>query len=181
MVRIGYLLITAAFLGGSYLSVLHPLEVSWMPFVVAVLAGFGGVALVRVGSHQEARATDLVESNVAAIERSLTNIVEKVGALNAKKGEIHTYDMHKRLDAELIDDLNAFVEARETISHVYGLQAYADVMSTYAAGERYLNRVWSASADGYIDEVNAYMERALEQFQTTRATMMALHEGGPTG
>jgi hypothetical protein len=27
-----------------------------------------------------------------------------------------------------------------------------------------LNRVWSASADGYIDEVNAYIEKARVQF-----------------
>jgi len=38
------------------------------------------------------------------------------------------------------------------------------VMSSFAAGERYLNRVWSASADGYIDEVNAYLDKAREQF-----------------
>jgi len=38
------------------------------------------------------------------------------------------------------------------------------VMSCFAAGERYLNRVWSASADGYIDEVNDYLDKAKEQF-----------------
>jgi len=38
------------------------------------------------------------------------------------------------------------------------------VMSMFAAGERYLNRVWSASADGYIDEVNTYLEKARGQF-----------------
>jgi hypothetical protein len=37
-------------------------------------------------------------------------------------------------------------------------------MSSFAAGERYLNRVWSASADGYIDEVSAYIDKAREQF-----------------
>ena len=37
-------------------------------------------------------------------------------------------------------------------------------MTRFAAGERYLNRVWSASADGYIDEVNEYLEKAKDQF-----------------
>ena len=37
--------------------------------------------------------------------------------------------------------------------HVFGMQNYADVMSNFAAGERYINRVWSASTDGYVDEV----------------------------
>jgi hypothetical protein len=69
-----------------------------------------------------------------------------------------------RIDELFLEDFAMFVDARESIAHRYGLSAYADVMSCFAAGERYLNRVWSASADGYIDEVNAYLDRALEQF-----------------
>jgi hypothetical protein len=45
------------------------------------------------------------------------------------------------------------------------LQNYADVMSAFAAGERYINRVWSASTDGYVDEVRSYLERATQQFR----------------
>jgi hypothetical protein len=48
--------------------------------------------------------------------------------------------------------------------HVFGMQNYADVMSNFAAGERYINRVWSASTDGYADEVILYLERARDQF-----------------
>ena len=44
------------------------------------------------------------------------------------------------------------------------LIAYGEVMTDFAAAERYLNRVWSASADGYIDEVNEYLEKASNQF-----------------
>ncbi len=65
------------------------------------------------------------------------------------------------------DDLNTFIEARESIAHSYGLAAYADVMNCFTAGERYLNRVWSASADGYIDEINDYLEKACDQFATS--------------
>ena len=72
--------------------------------------------------------------------------------------------MRHRIDELFIDDIDKFVDARESIAHRYGLAAYGEVMSTFAAGERYLNRVWSASADGYIDEVNAYLEKAREQF-----------------
>ena len=49
--------------------------------------------------------------------------------------------------------------------HVFGMQNYADVMSNFAAGERYINRVWSASTDGYVDEVNLYLDKALSQFR----------------
>jgi hypothetical protein len=72
--------------------------------------------------------------------------------------------MRHRIDELFIDDIDKFVDARESIAHRYGLAAYGEVMGSFAAGERYLNRVWSASADGYIDEVNAYLEKTREQF-----------------
>jgi hypothetical protein len=95
-------------------------------------------------------------------------LVANVSYLCDEKETIDTYDMHKKLDELLIDDLNAFVEARETIAHIYGLQVYAEIMNHFAAGERYLNRVWTASADGYIDEVNEYIEKARKQFDTAK-------------
>jgi len=75
--------------------------------------------------------------------------------------------------------LNTFVEARESIAHTHSLNAYADVMSSFAAGERYLNRVWSASTDGYIDEVNAYLDKAQEQFVESLAKIRNLAVKGP--
>ena len=38
----------------------------------------------------------------------------------------------------------------------------------FAAAERYLNRVWSASTDGYIDEAHTYLGRSREQFDEAR-------------
>jgi hypothetical protein len=97
-----------------------------------------------------------------------------VTKLDAEKEQIDTYDMRHRIDDSLPMDLETFVEARESIAHVHGLQAYADVMSSFAAGERYLNRVWSASADGYVDEVNEYIGRAREQFEESLGILRRL-------
>jgi hypothetical protein len=54
-------------------------------------------------------------------------------------------------------------------------------MSHFAGGERYLNRVWSASADGYIDEVNAYLTKAHEQFDIALARMADLRDQTSNG
>ena len=62
----------------------------------------------------------------------------------------------------------------ECIAHSYGLAAYADVMSCFAAGERYLNRAWCASADGYIDEIHQYIDKAREQFASSLDKVLAL-------
>ena len=63
----------------------------------------------------------------------------------------------------------------------FGLQGYADVMSELAAGERYVNRVWSASTDGYIDEVLTFLERAREQFHSARERLTVLQGGAGPG
>jgi hypothetical protein len=75
------------------------------------------------------------------------------------------YEARFEIDRLLREDLNNFANARESMHHVFGLQNYADVMSAFAAGERYVNRVWSASTDGYVDEVRTYLKRATEQLR----------------
>lgn len=174
MKNIGLACITVGFLLCAYLAVLDELDVGWTAFLPSLLLGFVGVALVHIGSRKEAFAEERVSTNISILEQSLASVVEKVGRLNAEKGSIFTYDMAGRIDALLLDDLNAFVDARETISHIYGLTAYASVMSHYAGGERYLNRVWSASVDGYIDEVNTYLEKAYEQFSEAQYVLRSL-------
>ena len=49
-------------------------------------------------------------------------------------------------------------------------------MSSFAAGERYLNRVWSASTDGYFEEVTTYLSRAYSQFIEVRQKLDEVHE-----
>jgi hypothetical protein len=168
MNKIGLLLISVSFLIGAYLTALDTKEVNWLLFVPSLLVGFVGVALVHYGNKQAAQDEKKVTQNMSLIVKSLANLVTNVSYLCDEKENIDTYDMHKKLDDLLIDDLNDFVEARETIAHLYGLQVYAEVMNHFAAGERYLNRVWAASADGYIDEVNDYIEKAREQFVTAK-------------
>ncbi len=46
-----------------------------------------------------------------------------------------------------------------------GMQRYADIMSPFANGERLLNRAWSASADGYVDEVRSCIAGARAELQ----------------
>ena len=71
-------------------------------------------------------------------------------------------------------DEQLFADFRKSIARKYSLQAYSEVMSHFAAAERYLNRVWSASVDGYIDEVRDYTARAGEQFEETARILKTL-------
>jgi len=48
------------------------------------------------------------------------------------------------------------------------MQNYANIMSPFAIGERLLNRAWSASADGYVDEVKDCIRRARVEMQRAK-------------
>ncbi len=61
--------------------------------------------------------------------------------------------------------------------HLFGLQAYADIMSSFAAGERYINRVWSASADGYDEEAATYLQKAERQFADAQRQLQEATQG----
>ncbi len=168
MKNTGLALISLAFIAGAYISVLDSREVMWGYFFATFVAGVAGVVMSRVATKKAATSEEALTANMGAVRTNLSKIVEIVRGLDNEKNSIPTYDMRLEIDRRGIDAINAFVESREAISHVYGLQAYADVMSHYAGGERFLNRVWSASADGYVDEVNTYLGRALEQFEIAR-------------
>ncbi len=167
MKKLGYLMITLGFLAGALTAVVDKEQIRWDHFALAFILGAIGVALVRISDRRESRHEGKLASNMQSVETSLGRIVKNMTDLNAEKASINTYDVRHRIDELFTDDLNTFVEARESIAHTHSLNAYADVMSSFAAGERYLNRVWSASVDGYIDEVNAYLDKAREQFVDT--------------
>lgn len=174
MKKLGYLLIVAGFLAGALVSVLDDVSVDWTRFSAAMLIGVAGIVLVRIGSQRLARAEGTMSANLQAIDASLDSIVLAMQTLNAEKEQIDVYDVHGRIDELVPDHLTRFVEARSSIANAFGLQGYADVMSHFAAGERYLNRVWSASADGYVDEVREYLERAEAQFIEARDLLRRL-------
>ena len=164
MKKVGYILITVGFLAGALISVLEVRNVQWGYFIAAFVFGASGIAIVRIIDKRHHRSEGKLSANLQTLRTSLAQIVEKMAELNNQKSSIHVYDMHKRIDASLPQAITAFADARQTIAHAYSLQDYADVMSFFAAGERYLNRAWSCSTDGYVDEMSTYLEKAQDQF-----------------
>jgi len=165
MIRLGYLLVIGAFLVGALLCSLDPETLPWPWFLLTLTVGALGLYLIK--SHEKQHATDesRLSENITVLQQSLDNLVSNLSALVDSKPALPPYDYRFEIDRLFRDDLDNFAEARHAIAHSFSLQHYAEVMSPFAAGERYINRVWSASMDGYIDEVNHYLGRALEQFQ----------------
>jgi len=157
-------MVTVGFIAAALATVVDENAVKWLWYVPALIVGVAGVAAIRINDARQTKREHHVASRIETVESSLERIVANINKLNSDKHSINTYDMRHRIDELFVEDLEMFVDARESIGHRYGLAAYGDVMSCFAAGERYLNRVWSASADGYIDEVNTYLDKAHEQF-----------------
>ena len=176
MKTLGYIMITLGFLAGALLSVLDKSDVQWGHFIAALAAGAAGICIVQAARRHRAKAEGKLAANIQSIETALARIVENISQLNKEKLSLDPYDVRHSIDQLFREDLETFVEARESIAQVHGLHAYADIMSYFAAGERYLNRVWSASADGYIDEVNTYLDKAQSQFADTLQELNSLKE-----
>ena len=167
-------MVTVGFIAAALATVVDENAVKWFWYVPALIVGAAGVAAVRINDACQNKTEHHVASRIETVDSSLERIAANIKKLNADKHSINTYDMRHRIDELFVDDLEMFVDARESIGHRYGLAAYGEVMSSFAAGERYLNRVWSASADGYIDEVNAYLDKAQEQFVESLAKIRDL-------
>jgi uncharacterized protein YutE (UPF0331/DUF86 family) len=151
--------------------------VKWLWYIPALAVGVIGVVMVRTVDARQSKTEHHVAANIETVESSLQRIAANLDKLNAEKHSVNTYDMRYKIDELFMDDLEQFVDARQSIVHRYGLAAYGEIMSSFAAGERYLNRVWSASADGYIDEVNEYLEKAKDQFAESLAIIRRFQAG----
>jgi hypothetical protein len=170
----GLLIVLLAFLVGAFLSVLDPEAVAWNWMVPVLAAGSVGLWIHRKAQHAEDRSDHKLAGNMDTLQTTLEAILNNLNDLDARKMDIPVYEARFEIDHLFREDLNRFAEARESMIHVFGMQQFADVMSSFAAGERYINRVWSASTDGYEDEVRKFIGRAREQFTEAVALFRGL-------
>ena len=166
MKKIAYLLLIAGFLYGAYIAALDETVIDWPLFAVAAIAAIAGVIMAKKADEAQAKSGAVLEMNRRQEKRALATMCE-VNNGNPPTGEA----LRTWIDSTLRNDLRRFAEARESMVHLYGLQTYADIMSEFAAAERYVNRVWSAAADDYDDESRRYLRRASDQFRHAQSQL----------
>jgi hypothetical protein len=175
----GFILLALGFIFSALVAVVDKEMVNWALFIPAMAVGVIGVVILRVSIKKQKKGAGKVGADIQNIEKGLANIVENMTTFSKDKKDTNVYDIHRKIDELFMDDIERFLEARESIIHQYDMQSYADLMNHFAAGERYLNRSWSASADGYVDESHASIEKALEQFSIARDHFLQLQNGSP--
>jgi hypothetical protein len=168
MKGLGYLLLCAGFIGAAYSTALDVESVNWQLFVLAAVTAVIGVVLFKQQEKARAQSDAVLATNRTELLESIDNLVRDLHDISAN-GELHGNALRR-------PDLIRFVDARESMVHLFGLQTYADIMSHFAAGERYVNRVWSSSADGYDEEAATYLKKAATQFEDAQQQLAAAAE-----
>ena len=175
MKNIGYFLVAVGFLGGAFATSLDVQNVNWGLFAGMVATAVIGLVTYKRHVGALARSEEVLEVNRVELRESIANVVDDLRDIN--EGELtRGAVLRDRIDLKLRDDLRRFADARQSMVHLFGLQTYADIMSNFAAGERYINRVWSASADGYDEEADVYLKKAAIQFDTAKQQLLKAAE-----
>ena len=170
MKAIGFFLLVVGFLIGAYSTALDVESVGWPMFVIAAMGAILGVVMVKRADSAHAQSDTVLATNRGELRESIDNVVRDLQRM-VEAADHQGEALRAEIDNRLRDDLRRFAEARESMVHLYGLQTYADIMSSFAAGERYINRVWSASVDGYDKEAEIYLEKAARQFADAQSQL----------
>ncbi len=137
---------------------------AWL-FVAGCLGLATGAVLARVGTrralaggHGQPETARNPEAVLAAIRRAVDDLRAELPTFHDRAARCHrALDVLGGVQDNLVPD---FVALRPELVGRFGLGGYARLMDRFAAGERQVNRAWSAAADGIDDEVTVCLERA---------------------
>lgn len=184
---VGHILLWLGFFAGAFVTVRH-LEVvgdkwrtiDWPLYALALCVGSVGVILLRTTARQASTHSDKLLADIKTLEVSVRELLARLSEMqqDGRAGSLSVFDIHQRIDARLAEPINDFVEARHTLAHSYGRQAFAQIMTDFSLAERNINRAWSASVDGYIDEVWSSFQRAEERFQAVARQLLEWKQRG---
>lgn len=185
MKQAGIALLLIGFFGASFVAVreldtksdgtkLEWQTVNWLHYGGFIALGVVGVVLIRTAAAGAKGETHVVAADLQTMKSSIEDINRELAEMVAARETMNVYDVHERIDAQMATQLAAFADARESLITAYGLQPFADVMTQFATGERAINRAWSASADGYVNEVWNCLERASGFMQKAAARLTEL-------
>ena len=167
---VGQVLLWIGFLGGAYVSVCRMERtdspwstIPWDWYALCVGVGTVGVVLLRRDKMYRRALSAASETSLESVRGKLQEIEEQITALVGQLDEMTCEEVLTFIDDRCVPVFAEFADGRTVIANRFGTSVYAEVMTEFASGERYVNRAWSAAADGYVDEVVDCV-RAAQQF-----------------
>ena len=147
--------------------------IPWVEYGIAAVACFAGVVLLHTGRRSSTQKSEKSAASLQEITDALNRAINRTQQLSKESSTLAPSKIVARIDDEITDELRTFADGRESMTTEHGLKLFADVMSPFAAGERAINRAWSAAADGYIDEATDCLERGLAMLSAAREELYA--------
>ena len=173
---VGQVLLWTGFIAAALAAVwrLDPVDgwtVPWLQYGIAMAVGCAGIVLIRVSKAARALADEHGEARFSTLTRSLEALISGVGELRGICASESPKLVVQYIDEQLAESFADFADARYALVDRFGMDGFADVMTQFASGERFVNRAWSASADGYRHEAQACLERAEGHLRRAEALM----------
>ena len=134
--------------------------IPWGWYGISAAICLVGTVLIRRSLASPAMVSDDTHKDLDEMRHNLSSLIEHTDQLSNEIPSMAPSKITRFVDDVLADDFRSFAENRESIIPKFGLTIYADIMTNFAAGERYVNRAWSAAADGYVDEAAHCIEHA---------------------
>ena len=145
--------------------------IPWVWYLISAASCIAGIVVLFKAKSTEGQKSDQSESSLAEIGTSFDRLIGNIQSLGKDVQSIPPSQITKRIDDQLADDFRIIADGRDSITKEYGLDVFADVMTQFAAGERALNRAWSAAADGYVDEADTCIHRGLGMLQQAQSLL----------
>ena len=142
-------------------------------FIAALITGIIGNILwhgtekKKVLAELEEHKNDVNSNPVILLEAT----IPAIEALLRKAETLVGMELCVELDKVLDTYVHPFTERRKTFQDILGQANGAEVLLIIAYAERMLNRVWSASSDGYPDEAKNCLEDSLNNYRSALAKM----------
>ena len=141
-------------------------------FLVGCVISILGLVIWRKAVAAEASSAEANGEKRDAVS-ILAELMEPAKKLAAEIDSLEAEAINARADALLETYILPFAEDRNSVLQKYGMDVGADVLCTMAFGERMLNRVWSASADGHVVEARNSFPQALAAFELAHSQLSA--------
>ena len=142
--------------------------ISWPSYAAALSVALVGVVILRVTKRSMGAVSETGTGAIDELVSILKRLHKTLSEWNVTATKVPVYDFHGMIDQQLAEDLGRFAELREALIGEFGLDCYAQIMTEFALAERTINRTWSASADGYADEVQICLTRAVAHLSAAR-------------
>ena len=128
-------------------------KINWLLFSIFASVGWVGVVLLRIAKVSGRAKSIDKQADLLGVVATLREATAGVKELDENLPLLSCEEVLQIIDERLAPKLTSFADDRQVLADQLGISAYTQIMTEFASGERYLNRAWSAAADGYVDEV----------------------------